>query len=101
MQKETFRLTIDYCHTISEPEDWRSRHTFMFSHVHELKSVRRNAYGNYSVVLISDKEPYESYRIDDRPLFGYRNPSNEFLSLYCIRNGNEYTFPNVQCFDFK
>lgn len=96
---EDFQFTIGYCCTIAEPKEWRTRHSFKFWHTAEIKCITRNAHNNYTVVLVANEEPLESYQISEHR-FGNRHPAPEFLALYCIRNGNEYTFPNVQSPEF-
>ena len=94
-----FQFTIGYCYPIDEPENWRARHTFKFWHTAEIKSITRNEHNRYTVVLVATEKPLEGYKVREH-CFGNRHPSQETLNIYCTRNGNEYTFPDVQSPEF-
>lgn len=94
-----FQFTIGYCYPIGEPENWRARHTFKFWHTAEIKSITRNVHNRYAIVLVATEEPLEDYKVSER-CFGSRHSSQETLDKYCTRNGNEYTFPDVQYPEF-
>lgn len=94
-----FQFSVSYCYPIDDSEDWRRRHTFKIWHCRQIKSITRNEHKRFRVVLVTDEAPGESYTIREH-CFGNRDASAETLAQYCTREGNEYTFPDVQCPEF-
>lgn len=92
----TFKLEV-YSYPIGS-DDWGKRHSFYFDA--EKFEMEKHSNDNYFTVRVTaPKLPYEHYKREDGA-YGCRR-AEQSIYLYAKVDGNTYTFPCVQCVDFK
>lgn len=90
----TFKLEV-YAYPIGS-DDWRKRQSFYFD-AEKFEMEKHDRY--FTVKVTASDFPLEHYKREDGA-HGCRR-AEQSIHLYAKVDGNNYTFPCVQCVNFK